>query len=121
MKVRVAACVLAAALSACASAGDQRDAAWQAVRDRMEQDREAGRVPAAQAYRLLRQEYRDIYGSDAGIGPYFAYAGSIMTSAELGHIDLQEARLLIGAKEQEALHQAYALRAQRERYAYPEN
>jgi hypothetical protein len=122
MKLRTAACILTAALSAaCANAGDRRDTDWQQARARMEEEREAGRVQAAQAYRLLWQQYREIYGSDAGIAPYFAYAGSLMHSAELGDIDVQEARLLVAAKEQEALQQAYVLRERRERYAYPEN
>jgi hypothetical protein len=121
MRTRISACLLAAVLSACASAGDRRDETWQHARDRMEQDREAGRVPAAQAYRLLRQQYREIYGSDEAMGGYFAYAASLMKSAELGDIDPREARLLIDAKEQEALQQAYARRLARERYSYAEN
>ena len=121
MKFAAVTVALLAALPIQASAGDRRDEVWEASRSRSEADLAAGRMPAGEAYERLRQRYQEIYGSDAGMRPYFAYARSLMTSVERGDIDLQEARLLLGAKEQEALQHASVLRVQRERYSYPEN
>jgi hypothetical protein len=121
MKIRIGICVLAVALSACASAGDRRDAAWETSRTQIQVQREGGRLSAAQAYSRLKQQYREIYGSDEGMAGYFAYAASIMTSAERGDIDAREAQMLVEAKELEALQEAFVLRSLREAYSYPEN
>jgi hypothetical protein len=121
MKAGAVGFLLLAVLSTGASARDARDDAWQASLSQIEADHQAGRMRAAEAYDQLRQRYRDIYGSDLGMRAYFAYARSLMTSVERGDIDLQEARLLLTAKEQEALQQSSVLRARRERYSYPEN
>ena len=121
MKLAMGTCLLAAALCGCSTATDRRDSRWEASRSQIEAQREAGGLSAAEAYARLRRQYREIYGSDAGMGPYFAYAGALMTGVERGDIDPREARLLLTAKEQQAVQQASALRAARERYTYPEN
>jgi hypothetical protein len=121
MKAAIGGCLLSVLVSACAGAGDRRDAAWEAARAGAEAEQQAGRTDARQTYAALRQQYGEIYGSDAGAGHYFAYAGSLMASAQRGDIDMREARMLVAAKEQEALHHARALRIRRERYSYPEN
>jgi hypothetical protein len=120
MKAWFCVCVIASSLSACASA-DPRDAAWDATRGRLDAQREAGELSAADAYSRLRQRYREIYGSDEGMEGYFAYAASLHSSVERGDIDAREAQMLISAKELEALMRAFALRERREAYTYPEN
>lgn len=121
MKAAIATCVLGVLVSGCAGQGDRRDALWDSSRSQTQAAHAAGRMDATQAYADLRRQYRDIYGSDAGMGPYFAYASSLMASAERGDIDMREAQMVVAAKEQEALQQARSLRTRRERYAYPEN
>ncbi len=76
MKFAAVTVALPAALPIQASAGDRRDEVWEASRSRSEADLAAGRMPAGEAYERLRQRYQEIYGSDAGMRPYFAYARS---------------------------------------------
>jgi hypothetical protein len=121
MKAAAITLTLLVALPIQASAADRRDELWEASRTQIESDLGTGRMPAGEAYERLGQRYQEIYGSDAGMRPYFAYARSLMTSVERGDIDPGEARLLLSAKQQEALQQASVLRARRERYSYPEN
>jgi hypothetical protein len=94
-------------MSGCANmVSEPRDQAWSTVRGEILARNHSGQITPLEAQLQLKRKYWEIYGGDAYMAGYFGYAVSLLTSAQRGDIELQEAQALVEAKEAEAFARA---------------
>ena len=121
MKKTILAC-LALVLSACAhmnrATPDQR---FEAYRAEVKAEQQAGRITAVNEQEKLRDRYWQIYGKDADSAGHFAYAISLMRSAEAGDFPMKEAQVLVAAREQEIFALKMVSRQVASSYEFPPN
>ena len=89
------------ALSAC-SAGVRPDAQWDAYREQVSRDEQAGVFSASEAQARLREGWVRIYGQDPAMMGYFAYSETLLRSAEHGLIPMADAKELVKEHERAA-------------------
>jgi hypothetical protein len=75
---------------------DQR---FEAYRAEVKSEREAGTITAVKEQENLRDRYWEVFGKDADSAGHFAYAISLMSSAEAGSLPMEEARAMVSAHE----------------------
>lgn len=75
---------------------DQR---FEAYRSELKSAREAGTITAVKEQENLRDRYWEVFGKDADSAGHFAYAISLMKSAEAGSLPMEEARAMVSAHE----------------------
>jgi hypothetical protein len=79
---------------------DQR---FEAYRAELKSERESGTITAVQEQENLRDRYWEVYGKDADSAGHFAYAISLMRSAEAGALPMEEARARVSAHESQVV------------------
>lgn len=94
---------------------DQR---FEAYRSELKSEREAGTITAVNEQEKLRDRYWEVYGRDADSAGHFAYAISLMKSAEAGALPMEEARAMISARESEVVARRVAARQVASGYEY---
>ena len=121
MRKAILLCV-ALALSGCAhmnpATPDQR---FEAYRSEVRAEREAGTITAVNEQEKLRDRYWQIYGKDGDSAGHFAFAISLMKSAEAGDFPMKEAQALVTAKENEIFALKMVTRQAASSYEYPSN
>jgi hypothetical protein len=95
---------------------DQR---FEVYRSELKSEREAGTITAVNEQEKLRDRYWEVYGRDADSAGHFAYAISLMRSAEAGALPMEEARALVSARESEIVLRKVASRQVASGYEYP--
>ena len=121
MKTVLFAILLLVSAAGCANASEPRDQVWNSVRGEILARNHSGQITPVEAQIQLKRKYWEIYGGDPYMAGYFAYAVSLLTSAQRGYIDLQEARALVEAKEAEAFARASEDRRQAELHREVDN
>jgi len=113
---------LALMLTACAhthqATPDQR---FEAYRAEVKAEREAGTIDAVVEQEKLRDRYWQIYGKDADSAGHFAYAISLMRSAQAGDLSMKEAQALVTARENEIFALKMVSRQVASSYEFPPN
>ncbi len=94
---------------------DQR---FEAYRTELKSEREAGTITAVKEQESLRDRYWEVYGRDADSAGHFAYAISLMRSAEAGTLPMEEARAMVSAHESEVVVRRAASRRVASGYEY---
>ena|SRR5258705_6371124 len=91
-------------LAACAHMNQATpDHLFESYRAEVHAEREAGALNAVEEQEKLRDRYWQIYGKDAESAGHFAFAISLMRSAQAGDFPMKEAQALVAAREQEML------------------
>jgi hypothetical protein len=101
----------------CASAQHgQRNAAWSTYRSEIIAQRDEGKLTPLQAQLDLWSKYREVYGEDPVMNGFYAYSVQLMSAVDSGKMSLDEAQVLIDAREREITAQRVA--AAERRLAY---
>ncbi len=113
---------LALTLTACANmkqaSPDQR---FEAYRAEVKAEQQAGKISAVDEQEKLRDRYWQTYGKDADSAGHFAYAISLMRSAQAGDFPMKEAQALVAARESEIFALKMESRQVASSYEYPSN
>jgi hypothetical protein len=113
---------LAFMLTACAHLNQATpDKRFETYRAEVKAEREAGSITAVDEQEKLRGRYWQIYGKDADSAGHFAFAISLMRSAEAGDFPMGEAQALIAAREQEIFALKMVSRQAASSYEFPPN
>ena len=111
---------LALGVTSCAqmrqSTPDQR---YEAYRAELGAQRASGAITAVKEQENLRDRYWEVFGKDADSAGHFAYAISLMGSAEAGALPIEEARAMVSARESEVVVRRAASRQIASGYEYP--
>jgi hypothetical protein len=100
VRVLLAVSALACAIAGCASKGPQDPYAdWEQYRQKVWHERLEGKIPPSEAQIELRDEYRRRFGLDPEAAGFYAFSISLLQSAERGYFPLDEADVMIRAKE----------------------
>ena len=94
---------------------DQR---YEAYRAELKSERESGTITAVQEQEKLRDSYWEVYGQDADSAGHFAYAISLMKSAEAGSLPMEDARAMVSAHESQLAIRRAASRQVAKGYEY---
>jgi hypothetical protein len=106
----LAACVAACALAGCASNQSQTPYAdWEQYRQKVRTERLEGKISPSEAQVQLRDEYRRRFGMDPEAAGFYAFSISLLQSAEHGDFPLDEADVMIRAKESQMVATRAAL------------
>ena len=95
---------------------DQR---FEAYRTEVRTQRESGAITAVQEQERLRDRYWQIHSRDADSAGHFAFAISLMESAQSGKFPMEEARALVSARESEVFASRMAAKQLASGYEYP--
>jgi hypothetical protein len=121
LKTMIVACLILV-LGACAHINHATpDQAFETFRAEVRMEREAGRISAVTEQEKLRDRFWQIYGKDADSAGHFAYAVSLMRSAEAGDFPMKEAQALVAARESEMFALKMVARQVTSSYEYPPN
>ncbi|PWT71262.1 MAG: hypothetical protein C5B46_08505 [Proteobacteria bacterium] len=72
---------------------------WEAFREHLLQDQANGKLKPSEVQIQLRDEYRHRFGLDPEAAGFYAFSISLLESAEHGQFPLDEAQVMIRAKE----------------------
>ncbi len=98
-------------LSACANLRQALpDERFEAYREEVRMQREAGKISALNEQEKLRDRYWQIYGKDPDSTGHFAFSMSLIHSAEIGNFPMNEARALVAAREKDLFFRQTFLR-----------
>lgn len=96
----LATCMSAFAASGCACKCPQESQAeWEQYQQKVQQERQAGHISPSLAQTELRDEYRKRFGMNPEAAGFYAFSISLLRSAEHGDFPLDEAEVLIRARE----------------------
>lgn len=116
MRIVLFGVLMLVSVAGCAQTSTPRDRAWSAAREEILSRNHTGQLTPVQAQLELKRKYWEMFGGDEYMAGYFGYALSLLSSAQRGSIDPQEAQALVEAKEAEAFALASEARRRAERY-----
>ena len=94
--------LIVASLCGCASAQHGRqDTTWGKFQSEIIAQRNEGKISPSQAQLDLWSKYRELFGEDATMNGFYAYSVKLMSSVEAGKLSLDEAQVLVDAREHE--------------------
>ena len=79
------------------------DKQFEAYRAQVRAEREAGALSAVEEQERLRDYFWQLYGKDAESAGHFAFAISLMRSAQAGDFPMNEALALVAAREKQIM------------------
>jgi hypothetical protein len=118
MKIIVLLCIALSVASCAQMRQATPDQLFETYRAELKSEREVGTITSVQEQEKLRDVYWEVYGRDADSAGHFAYAISLMKSAEAGALPMEEARAMVSARENEVVVRRAASRQVASGYEY---
>ncbi len=118
MKKFIMLCIALSVVSCAQMRQATPDQRFEAYRAELKSERESGTITAVKEQENLRDRYWEVYGRDADSAGHFAYAISLMKSAEAGALPMEEARGMVSARENEVVVRRAASRQVASGYEY---
>jgi hypothetical protein len=101
-RFRILAIVPFVLLSGCASMQHALpDTSWEEFQSEIISQRSEGKLSALQAQLDLWTKYRQMFGEDPVMNGFYAYSVKLMSAVDAGKMSLEEAQVLVDARERE--------------------